>query len=113
VGLYVLDTLPKSISITKQIITTVCTCKASNSHWKSPWDLNTLKCLLLIQGASLCYQMVIKPYKLGGQLTLVTTLKGAQVEAAEGVLVTETNNVSVVIDDVIVRSCGLVEHCFE
>lgn len=57
--------------------------------------------------------MVIKPYKLGGQLTLVTTLKGAQVEAAEGVLVTETNNVSVVIDDVIVRSCGLVEHCFE
>ena len=44
---------------------------------------------------------------------MVMTLKGAQVAAAEGVLVTDTNNVSVVMDDVIVRSCELVEHCCE
>jgi len=42
------------------------------------------------------------------------TLNGAQVEATEGVLVTDTNNVSAVVTDgVIVRSCGLVKHCFE
>ena len=53
----------------------------------------------------------------GNVHTLVTTLKGAQVAALEGALVTDTNSVSVPIaikgDDVTGISCELVEQCCE
>ena len=52
----------------------------------------------------------------GNAYTLVTTLKGAQVAAVDGALVTDTNNVSVPIategkDNVTGISCELVEQC--